>query len=170
VVQVDEIWRSIRSYEGLYEVSNTGLVRSIKRDIILKPGVATSGHLLVNLYRGITNMSTKYIHILVAEVFVDNDEGKPEVNHKDCNKLNNHYTNLEWVTSSENMLHMYSNNRSSRAKQVMQYSLDGALLSTFHSTKEAARLTGISANNIATAARGATNTAGGYMWEYAITN
>lgn len=109
-----EIWKDIKGYEGLYQVSNYGRVKSLDRksDIdgrlikskILKPGLNNPGYKFVILRKnGISE--NKMIHRLVAETFLNNPMDC--VNHKDGNKLNNHMSNLEWCTYSENKKHAY---------------------------------------------------------------
>ena len=99
---MSEIWKSILDYEGLYEVSNYGRVRSVYRyKRILKPMISNSGYERVDLFKN-KNRKQFSVHRLVALTFIDNPEGKEIVNHKDENKLNNHMDNLEWVTNKEN--------------------------------------------------------------------
>ena len=103
-----EIWKAIEGYEGLYEVSSYGRVKSLKRErvIILKPGIRSTGHLCVNLYKN--NHRFNYtVHRLVAKTFISLDKYRGYVNHLDGNKQNSRCDNLEWVTSSENQLHAY---------------------------------------------------------------
>lgn len=114
-----EIWKDIKGYEGLYQVSNLGKVRSLDRKIKNKHGFRTikgqlinpfmwgAGYLYVNLHKEQMRIS-KSVHRLVAEAFLPNEEGKPEVNHKDGDKKNNKADNLEWATSSENEKHAYN--------------------------------------------------------------
>ena len=107
-----EIWKSIFGYEGLYEVSNYGNVKSlISNGKILKPSKDKAGYLILTLCKD-KNHKTKLVHRLVAIAFLHNPENKPEVNHKgdDGNKQNNHVYNLEWSTSLENMRHAIKNN------------------------------------------------------------
>lgn len=98
-----EEWRDIRGYEGLYQVSNLGRIKSIPRERtkggILKPLKDRTGYLSVNLYKNGKIKRCK-IHRLVANNFL-------EVNHKDGNKLNNNLSNLEYVTKSRNILHRF---------------------------------------------------------------
>lgn len=119
---MEEIWKSVVGYEGYYEVSNYGNVRSIgrvvphkrfgtafKKGINLIPG--KSGYVggqyySVNLHRNYTAKTSK-VHRLVAIAFIPNPDNKREVNHKDANKFNNKLENLEWVTPSENVQHSY---------------------------------------------------------------
>lgn len=104
-----EIWKAIKDYEGKYEVSNLGRVKSLERtsrlnrkikERILAPREHTGGYLRVQLSR-----KDFYIHRLVAETFIPNPENKSQVNHIDGNKRNNRVDNLEWNTPLENNLH-----------------------------------------------------------------
>lgn len=118
-----EIWKAVKSFEGLYEVSNTGKVRSVDRIIIRKNGIRLpckgkelfftiskvdeKAHLpraRVQLWKE-NQAYLKAVHRLVAEAFIPNPENKPTVNHKDGNPLNNYVENLEWATFSENNKH-----------------------------------------------------------------
>jgi len=115
-----EIWHPCAGYETHYEVSNLGNVRSIERMVnnwrfnglkkspqkVLKQGKASNGYLTVSFcVDGIK--SNQSVHRLVARAFITNESNKPQVNHKDGNKHNNHVDNLEWMTRSENGLHAY---------------------------------------------------------------
>ena len=97
-----ENWKTIENVIN-YEVSDLGQIRNTKTNYILKGRLSKSGYLQVSLKIDDTNkFSNRYIHRLVAIYWIDNNENKREVNHKDGNKLNNCLDNLEWVTSSEN--------------------------------------------------------------------
>lgn len=111
-----EVFKAIPGYEGYYEVSNLGNVRSIGRRVlwrgqeIYRHGMALTPHSNLRGYRFVTLSKAKerkiaYIHRLVAETFIDNPLLKNEVNHIDGNKNNNSFENLEWVTRSENCKH-----------------------------------------------------------------
>lgn len=116
-----EIWKDIQGYEGVYQVSNLGKVKSLDRTMkdrwgndrpikgrILKFKVNFSGYHIVHLR---TNReSHPAVHRLVAETFLDNPENKPTVNHIDCCKTNNSVDNLEWSTHKEQMRHAFDNN------------------------------------------------------------
>lgn len=109
-------WRPVLGYEGLYEISNTGEVKSLKRkrrngsgfyyqkEKILKQTFTTTGYKKVELSKEGKRKSLK-VHRLVAIAFIPNPLNKEEVNHIDGNKINNNVDNLEWVTSSENSIH-----------------------------------------------------------------
>lgn len=87
-----------------YSVSDDGKVRNDRTGHILCPAVSNAGYLRTNFCVG-GKMKNVSIHRLVAEIFVPNPDGKPEVNHKDGNKMNNNADNLEWVTGAENKRH-----------------------------------------------------------------
>ncbi len=111
-----EIWKDIKGFEGYYQISNLGSVRSLDRfDGVnyrkgqpIKPTLKHNGYLQVGLRK---HNKRKYIlvHRLVAIHFIDNPKNKKQVNHIDCNKKNNKVNNLEWVTSRENQLHAKEN-------------------------------------------------------------
>lgn len=107
---MNEIWKDIKGYEGLYQVSNFGRIKSLPRtykkryidkEIIKKPSKLPKGYLRVGLSK---NGNTKYyfIHRLVADTFIPNLNNYPCVNHKDCNTSNNNVDNLEWNTYEQN--------------------------------------------------------------------
>lgn len=105
-----EEWRDVVGWEGLYRVSSHGRVlgwkRWSERTGILSPLGRTQRYLKVRLYRGDgSKWVSRPIHILVARAFILNLENKPQVNHKNGDKKNNHYLNLEWCTASENCKH-----------------------------------------------------------------
>jgi hypothetical protein len=115
-----QIWRDLKDFKGLYQVSNLGKVRSLNRRVyhsgnqtthfhkgrILSSRINNSGYLSVRLSKE-GFVVTRFVHRLIAEAFVPNLQDKPCVNHKDGNKLNNEIDNLEWVTHKENMQHAY---------------------------------------------------------------
>lgn len=104
-----EIWKPIKGYEGLYEVSNFGNVKSLpkynkKAPVILRPTVSKrDGRMTVMLSRNPKDHKRLYVHRLVAMTFVKNPNGYKEVNHKDENPQNNNADNLEWCTRKYNM-------------------------------------------------------------------
>ena len=101
-----ELWKSTEGYEGLYEISNLGNVRSIRRNKVMKPGSHRFGYRYVILCKEGSNKSV-LVHRLVANAFIPRIPGKEDVNHIDGDKSNNCVENLEWVSKSENMKHAY---------------------------------------------------------------
>lgn len=126
---MEEIWKDVVGYEGLYKVSNLGNVKSLDRTVeqfnhakqrmvkttykgrMLKQSERNNGYLFVGLKENGKKQKKENIHRLVAKAFIPNPEKKPQVNHKDRNKKNNHLSNLEWCTTHENMQHTFETGR-----------------------------------------------------------
>jgi hypothetical protein len=108
-----ERWMPIKGFEGLYEISDHGIVKTFHDRHyshvlgIKQPGLAADGYHQVQLTRKNKTRSCLYVHRLVGLHFIPNPDGKPKINHKDGNKLNNHYLNLEWCTQLENIHHAH---------------------------------------------------------------
>lgn len=166
-----EVWKDIPGYEGLYQISNMGRVKSLPRNdkfckrpvaVILKPFVCGSGYqeVILAIKR---RRKPKLIHRMVAEAFVPNQSGKREVNHKDGDRSNNRHTNLEWVTPSENIQHSYDE------LEHKAYSRKVVCVETgevFDSIKEAAESKGLKLPLIWKCCNGKQKTTGGYHWKY----
>lgn len=189
---MNEIWKDIKDWEGYYEVSNLGNVRSCKRTItdkngvnynnnerILKPAKNRDGYLQVGLSKN-SKGSSKFVHRLVAEAFIPNLENKPTINHKDGNKLNNNISNLEWATKSEQAIHsldkklrtmpnVWVNKFGSKhcaSKAVIQYSKTGKYINEYGSIIEAANNLNIHPSSITKNCNGKTMSAGGFVWKH----
>jgi len=105
-----ETWINIRGYRDQYQVSNKGRVRNkLKNKIYSTTRCDTKGYNIVGLYDENGKRHTKKAHRLVAAAFIPNPGNKPQVNHMNCNKLDNRVSNLEWCTNRENMDHAMRN-------------------------------------------------------------
>ena len=166
-----ETWKTIAGYEGLYQVSNLGRVKSLKheKERILKPQKNTHGYLHVNLCKD-GQKKVSLVHRLVSEAFIPNPQGFETVNHKDEVKTNNTVGNLEWMSLKDNLNYGTHNKRMAEAlsKKVQMFDKKtGELLATFPSLMEAVRVTGIHKSNISECCNGKLKSAGGYIWRYA---
>lgn len=171
------MWKAIRGYEGYYEVSDDGIVRSIDRYVknhgqymrklkgqVMKQTVAQNGYLVVNLRRDRTS-NVVCVHRLVAEAFIDNPDNKDTVNHIDGDKLNNNVDNLEWATYSENNVHaLRTELRHPRGNRILQYDKDGNFIASFRSACEASRITGIGREAISACLNHYSLSAGSFIW------
>ena len=151
--------KDIPGYEGLYAVTEDGKVWSYRRKIFLKPTPNNRGYLLVLLWKK-RQVKGYLIHRLVAEAFIPNPEGLPQVNHKDEDKTNNCVDNLEWMSAKDN--HNYGARNAKCRKPVYCVELD----KTFDSAKIACEETGIDASAIGKVCRGERKTAKGYHWKF----
>jgi len=161
-----EVWVDIIEYEGLYQVSNLGRVRSLdrpsKKGRILKQNKGSSGYLHISLWKH----GKGYIintHRLVALTFIQNKLNLPQVNHKDLNKHNNNVENLEWITNKNNGIH--AARKMKIGSSVSQFTKENKFVETYFSQMEAERITGISQSSIAHNIRGKSKSAGGYIWK-----
>ena len=180
-----EEWKDIEGYEGKYQVSNLGRVRSLDRDIVrrtrygtmapyhingsvLKPLHSQGDYCYVHLFDKDGASTNHKVHRLVAKAFVPNPDNLNEVNHIDEDKDNNRADNLEWCKHVDNCNHGTRNERSAvkRGIQVEQLTLDGHHVAFYQSACEASRQTGIARKGINDCCRRHLKTAGGYLWKY----
>lgn len=174
-----EIWKDVVGYEGLYQVSNLGRVKSLNynrtgKEKIMKPISHKYGYLKVNLRKN--NSEKKFlIHRLVAQAFLPNPNNLPQVNHKDENPSNNIVTNLEYCDAKYNSnygtrnekLSINLTNRKDLSKVVLQIDKNtNVIINIFPSIREAERQTGCSNKNIQRCCKGKSKSAYGYKWSY----
>lgn len=180
-----EVWKPISGYEGLYEVSNMGRVKSVERDLphktygtwhirerILKPywaGKKKNGqYLAVWLHCGHGVQRTYRVHRLVAEAFIEKVPGKDFVNHIDCDRSNNAVSNLEWCTLQENTAHAFANGRCENVCKCHEVPVVNVETGeVFRSLKLASEKYGVTGGAISRALRGKAKTSCGYHWKYA---
>ena len=180
-----EIWKDIPGYEGLYQVSNLGRVKSLERykdnnsglvkmpEKIMQGGIR-NGYVLVYLTKD-GKRKTFSAHRLVAQAFIPNPEQKPTINHINGNKQDNRVENLEWNTDKENINHavktgLWDHKNNKNSIPVAQYDADMNLINIYPSMMEAERQTGIPNRNIALCCRGKHKRIGGYIWKYFMRN
>ena len=167
-----EVWRDVKGYEGLYQVSDQGRVKSLgrkwrKSERFLKPVVRHDGYVVVGLYSG-GKPKTFKVHRLVCEAFHENPDNKPQVNHINEIKTDNRACNLEWATARENSNFGTRTERSGKAqsKPVAQYAQDGELIKIWPSTREVERQAGFRHGYICQSANGKRKQAYGFIWKY----
>lgn len=164
---MQENWNNIAGYEGLYEVSDMGRVRSIAREGtkggILHAHRSRYGYMLVILSKN--NVRTGFsVHKLVAMAFIPNPNGLPQVNHKNEVKTDNRVENLEWCTAKYNM--NYGGRPYVRSKPIIQKEINGKIIGEYESVMDAVRQVGVNKGNIFECLKGHRKTAGGYVWIY----
>lgn len=177
----NEVWKSVVGYENIYQVSNMGRVKSLQRYVPFRNGNLrlTNVRILrqsINKHRGYplvilqknNDESTREVHRLVGQHFVDNPEGKPSVNHKDGVKYNNVVENLEWATWSEQTLHaIHVLKRSVGGKRVAKMNDDMEIIEVMDSLSDVNRKYGYNIGNLSARCRGVHNKrVGGFHWKY----
>ena len=167
---MNEIYKDIHGFEGKYQISNFGNVKSLhykngNKEKILKAIPHKDGYLFVSL----GHQNIRAIHRLVAEAFIPNPDGLPQVNHINEDKTDNRVENLEWVTAKENMNHGTRTERASKkeSKPINQYDLHGNFIKAWDSGTQINKTLGYSNGNISNCCRGKQKTAYGFIWRYA---
>lgn len=181
---MEEVWRPVVGYEGLYEVSNLGRIRSLDRYVkswnseskltkgrILRMKKYSNGYLNVSLCK-CGDIKTCSVHRLVAQAFLPNPDGLPCVNHKDNDRTNNRVENLEWCDWKYNNNYGDHNEKLSQSKingkcskKVYQFTLDGKLVREWPSTAECGR-NGFISTSVSYCCRGERKTHRGFKWSY----
>jgi len=194
MITKETIFKDILGYEGLYQISNTGEVKSLYTNIIMKQKKNNRGYHQVKLFKD--GKSKDYlVHRLVAEAFLENlNEDYNQVNHKDGNKSNNNVTNLEWCNQSQNIRHAFDNglmkprygiipseetkrkmsesrkgHKAYYHKLVAQIDINtGEIIKIYNSTHDAAKAIGCHHTSISEVCRHKKNrtTTCNYKWEY----
>lgn len=171
----NEQWKDIKGYEGLYQISNFGRVKSFKKR---KPYIMRAHESLKHYLDSPLTMNgieKRYrLHRLVAQAFIPNPNNLPQVNHIDGNKHNNHVSNLEWCDNGYNQRHAFANGLNSRkklgespkAKKICQFTKDGKLIKIWDCCVRIKLEKGWSDGFICMVCKGKYKTAYGYKWKY----
>ena len=163
-----EVWKPVVGYEGLYEVSNIGRVRSINfhksgKAKVMSPSLNTWGYPIVDLRKN--NKRHSYtVHRLVALAFIPNPDNLPEINHKNEIKYDNTVENLEWCTRKYNI--NYGTAIKRRSKPIVQLDNNGNVVKKWESESAASRYYKISRKNIYDCLHGKQKTSKGFVWKY----
>lgn len=181
---MQEIWKDIPGYEGLYKASNFGNIKSLKRiakkeykgNRIVKEKIMlgtknNDGYLKVHFKNNEKCIDKGlFIHRLVAQTFIPNPDNLPQINHKDGNKLNNSIDNLEWCTNLYNQQHAWKNklhtSHKGICKKIKQFTLDNLFIKEYESLTEASNKNNISIGNISLVLNKKRKSAGGFIWTY----
>ena len=187
-ILMEEIWKDIEGYEGLYQVSNLGRVKTVERISVVKDVVHgtysrklkekikklsldSNGYLFITLSKN-GNHKTFGVHRLVAQAFIPKIDGKFFIDHIDGNCRNNCVTNLRWCTHTENCnFDIAKRNKSIshtrlRGRKVAQYSKNGDFICSYPSLSIAAKSTGCRISNIQRCCNGLSKHSGGFIWKY----
>jgi len=159
----DEIWKDFVFNNKTIQISTYGRVKSNNR--LLKGNISHCGYIIVSISDN-KKRKNELIHRLVANCFLDNPKNKNIVNHKDQNKQNNHIDNLEWCTSSENMIHFYKGTGVILCKKIQQLDINKNVIKIFDSLAEAAKAINIKNKSQITIRIKNGKLYHGYYWKY----
>lgn len=160
-----EIWKDIEGYEGLYQVSNLGRVKSLKfnKEKIIKGSKGGGGYLQVILCKE-GKIKFHKVHRLVASAFLENPDNLPEINHIDEDKTNNITTNLEWCDCKYNI--NYGSRTEKTQKPILQFTKNGEFVRRWESGTQVQRELGFDSGNICSCCKEKLKLAYGYKWGY----
>lgn len=160
-----EVWRDVKGYEGLYQVSDWGRVR--RGNKLLHLNTNTYGYKHITLCKN-NVPKTALVHTLVADAFIENPQSKPQINHKDGNKENNTVANLEWVTQEDNNRHAIKT-KLRKARKILLVDGDDNTIREFNNRMEINDFLGrdVCQDLITRCCNGQRKTAYGYIWRYA---
>ena len=169
---MEEIFKDIEGFEGLYVVSNLGRIKSLRKNIFLRSETNNVGYAIVFLTKN-RKQHKFYVHRLVAKAFVPNANGYNEVNHLDEDKTNNASENLEWCTHIQNMRHGTIRKRIGKSQYnkscsrcVLQSDMNGKPIKIWASALEAHRVLGFANSFITACCRGKFSKCHNYKFEY----
>lgn len=178
-----EIWKDIKGYEGLYQVSNFGRVKRLEnkrcdghhvlKEKILKNEIKKTKYVYIHLCKD-GKVKGFRVHRLVAEAFIDNPNNLPQVNHINCDKTDNRVDNLEWCTASENQKHCVENRLRimkkgkgcTSSKPVIQYDLQGNLIKEYECIRQASDELKIHTSDISRVCKGIYKQTHKYIFKY----
>ena len=190
--EVHERWVVAPGFDGYYEVSNLGRVRSLDRIVvdmggrrkrlfkgaIMRPSKDKDGYLMVHFRRDGKNYPSIKLHRLVAQAFIPNNENLPYINHKDFDRTNNKVSNLEWCTAQQNTAYSRNAGRirnwtagkfgkdNKQSRLLLMYDLQGNYIRSFYGAREAAEYLGMKTYvNIYMHLAGKRKNAYGYLWK-----
>lgn len=165
-VEIKQNWKPLKGYEGLYDISDYGLIYS-------HPRKGTKGGYSYGYYDGygyllfdLQKEKSRKVHILVYKTFVGDIPYGYEIHHKNHNRQDNRLENLECITKEEHTLLHKGDRKKALCKAVIQYTKDEQFVAEYESSSEAARQTGVWQRNISACCLGKLKTAGGYVWKY----
>ena len=165
----EEVWKDILGYEGHYQVSDKGRVKSLKqgKEKILKPERTHNGYLRVGLLKN-RNRKMFMVHRLVGQAFLPNPNSLPQINHKDEDKTNNRVENLEWCDQKYNNIYGTHIQRVTEkvSKTVLQFTKTGEIIKEWKSTHDIERILGYSKGNISSCCNKKLKLAYGFVWKY----
>ena len=178
---MNEIWKPVKDYEGLYEISSLGRVKNLNyrgtgKEKILKNTEDRKGYSTISLRKNGKRKLLK-VHRLVAEAFIPNPESKPCVDHINTIRNDNRVENLRWVTNKENnnnpltkkkMRETKKGENNPKNKPVVQIDPNtNEVVNTYCSAREASRQTGVNHGNISQCCNDKRKTTGGFIWKFA---